>query len=26
MNITEKAKNKLQVIFQEKGAEGIRFY
>lgn len=26
MNITEKAKNKLQVIFEDKGVEGIRFY
>ncbi|WAA09569.1 HesB/IscA family protein [Fervidibacillus albus] len=26
MNITEKAKNKLQIIMEEKGAEGIRFY
>ena len=26
MNITEKAKIKLQTIFEEKGTEGIRFY
>lgn len=26
MNITEKAKSRLQVIFEEKGVEGIRFY
>lgn len=26
MNITEKAKTKLQTIFEEKGMEGIRFY
>ncbi|MDY0407376.1 HesB/IscA family protein [Virgibacillus soli] len=26
MNITEKAKTKLQGIFEEKGVEGIRFY
>ncbi|WP_067725918.1 HesB/IscA family protein [Oceanobacillus damuensis] len=26
MNITEKAKQNLQTIFEEKGGEGIRFY